>query len=62
MFKKITSPLSNKKGASFMELILIVGALALITSFGLQMFKQQANKSGVNFQSNVTQAEQNILK
>lgn len=62
MLKNIFKQLKSKKGASLIELMLIVGAIALITSFGVSMFKKQANSSGVKFQNNVAQAEQNILK
>lgn len=62
MFKSVWKQLRNKKGASLIELMLIVGAIALITSFGVSMFRKQANSSGLKFQSNVATAEQNILK
>ena len=62
MINKILMQIKSKKGASLIDLMLIVGALALITSFGLQMFKKQANSSGQAFQQNVAQAEANILK
>lgn len=58
--KKILSVLKNKKGASFIELILIIGALALITVFGMIMFRQQANSTGEDFQQNVLNAENHL--
>ena len=52
--------LKNKKGATLIELVLIIGALSLITVFGLNMFKHQANKTGLNFQDNVSAAHEII--
>lgn len=62
MLKNARKQLKNQNGASLIELMLIVGAVALITSFGVSMFRKQANSSGLSFQSNVSKAEQNILK
>ena len=58
--KKILSVLKNKKGASFIELILIIGALALITVFGMIMFRQQSNSTGKDFQENVKNSEEHL--
>lgn len=58
--KNLLSILKNKKGASFMELILIIGALALITVFGMTMFRQQANSTGEDYQENLTTSEDKI--
>ena len=58
--KKILSKLKNKKGATLIELILIIGALSLITVFGLNMFKHQANKTGGNFQDNIIASDTQI--
>lgn len=54
---KILTLLKERKGASFMELILIIGALALITVFGMTMFRQQANSTGKDYQDNVKKSE-----
>ena len=58
--KKIMSLLKERKGASFMELILIIGALALITVFGMTMFRQQANSTGKDYQDNLKKSENKI--
>ena len=43
-----------------MELILIIGALALITVFGMTMFRQQANSTGEDYQENLSTSEDKI--
>ena len=58
--KKILTLLKERKGASFMELILIIGALALITVFGMTMFRQQANSTGKDYQQNLSTSESKI--
>lgn len=58
--KKILTLLKERKGASFMELILIIGALALITVFGMTMFRQQANSTGKDYQENLKTSETKI--
>ena len=60
--KKLLAKLKNKKGATLIELILIIGALSLITVFGLNMFKHQANKTGGNFQDNIISSDAEIQK
>lgn len=57
---KILTLLKERKGASFMELILIIGALALITVFGMTMFRQQANSTGEDYQDNLSKSETKI--
>ena len=59
MIQRILTTITNKKGATLFELLLITGGIMLITALGMQMFKGSFNSVSQTVTEEIMNAQNN---